>query len=71
MAGTGKVVCVTGAGGFVASWLVKVLLSEGYTVGSEKFAGAKGDISVAGAERAIVLILGNLYLLPLPSTPPT
>ncbi|MQL98225.1 hypothetical protein Taro_030935 [Colocasia esculenta] len=30
--GTGKVVCVTGAGGFVASWLVKLLLSEGYTV---------------------------------------
>lgn len=26
------VVCVTGAGGFVASWLVKLLLSKGYTV---------------------------------------
>ena len=25
----GKTVCVTGAGGFVASWLVKLLLSRG------------------------------------------
>lgn len=25
-------VCVTGAGGFIASWLVKMLLSRGYTV---------------------------------------
>jgi hypothetical protein len=25
-------VCVTGAGGFIASWLVKLLLSRGYTV---------------------------------------
>ncbi|XP_074359408.1 cinnamoyl-CoA reductase 1-like isoform X2 [Apium graveolens] len=27
-----QVVCVTGAGGFVASWLVKLLLERGYTV---------------------------------------
>ena len=27
-----SVVCVTGAGGFIASWLVKMLLSRGYTV---------------------------------------
>ncbi|KAL6655325.1 hypothetical protein ACP70R_006151 [Stipagrostis hirtigluma subsp. patula] len=25
-------VCVTGAGGFIASWLVKLLLSRGYAV---------------------------------------
>ncbi|KAL0906322.1 hypothetical protein M5K25_024806 [Dendrobium thyrsiflorum] len=25
-------VCVTGAGGFIASWLVKLLLSKGYKV---------------------------------------
>ena len=30
--GEGKVVCVTGAAGFVASWLVKLLLHHGYTV---------------------------------------
>ncbi|MQL90277.1 hypothetical protein Taro_022865 [Colocasia esculenta] len=29
---SGKTVCVTGAGGFVASWLVKLLLEKGYTV---------------------------------------
>ncbi|KAL7152614.1 hypothetical protein ABFS83_04G109600 [Erythranthe nasuta] len=28
----GKLVCVTGAGGFIASWLVKQLLEKGYTV---------------------------------------
>ncbi|KAH9604265.1 hypothetical protein KSS87_008094 [Heliosperma pusillum] len=27
-----QVVCVTGAGGYVASWLVKLLLSLGFTV---------------------------------------
>ena len=30
--GKGKVVCVTGAAGFIASWLVKLLLHHGYTV---------------------------------------
>ncbi|XP_052193966.1 phenylacetaldehyde reductase-like [Diospyros lotus] len=30
--GEGKVVCVTGASGFIASWLVKLLLDRGYTV---------------------------------------
>jgi 3-oxoacyl-ACP reductase-like protein len=27
-----KVVCVTGAGGFIASWIVKLLLERGHTV---------------------------------------
>eukprot|EP00252_Welwitschia_mirabilis_P026041 TRINITY_DN8346_c0_g1_i7.p1 TRINITY_DN8346_c0_g1~~TRINITY_DN8346_c0_g1_i7.p1 ORF type:complete len:273 (-),score=58.05 TRINITY_DN8346_c0_g1_i7:380-1198(-) len=30
--GNGKVVCVTGASGFIASWLVKLLLHRGYDV---------------------------------------
>ncbi|KAK4278712.1 hypothetical protein QN277_016520 [Acacia crassicarpa] len=30
--GNGKLVCVTGASGFIASWLVKLLLLRGYTV---------------------------------------
>ncbi|KAI9094457.1 hypothetical protein K1719_026682 [Acacia pycnantha] len=30
--GKGRVVCVTGASGFIASWLVKLLLLRGYTV---------------------------------------
>ncbi|RWW26151.1 hypothetical protein BHE74_00028549 [Ensete ventricosum] len=32
LAGRGQTVCVTGAGGFIASWLVKLLLARGYTV---------------------------------------
>jgi nucleoside-diphosphate-sugar epimerase len=28
----GKTVCVTGASGFIASWIVKLLLERGYTV---------------------------------------
>ncbi|XP_072975387.1 phenylacetaldehyde reductase-like [Typha angustifolia] len=32
MSGSGKVVCVTGASGYIASWLVKFLLQRGYTV---------------------------------------
>ncbi|XP_043691632.1 phenylacetaldehyde reductase-like [Telopea speciosissima] len=32
MAGAGKTVCVTGASGYIASWLVKLLLAKGYTV---------------------------------------
>jgi nucleoside-diphosphate-sugar epimerase len=31
-AGSAETVCVTGAGGYIASWLVKLLLSRGYTV---------------------------------------
>uniref|UniRef100_A0A0D9XDS7 cinnamoyl-CoA reductase n=1 Tax=Leersia perrieri TaxID=77586 RepID=A0A0D9XDS7_9ORYZ len=30
--GHGQTVCVTGAGGYIASWLVKLLLEKGYTV---------------------------------------
>ncbi|KAI5419797.1 phenylacetaldehyde reductase [Lathyrus oleraceus] len=32
MSGEGKVVCVTGASGFIASWIVKFLLQRSYTV---------------------------------------
>ncbi|CAH2038475.1 unnamed protein product [Thlaspi arvense] len=32
MSGQGKVVCVTGASGYIASWIVKLLLLRGYTV---------------------------------------
>ncbi|KAJ6385268.1 hypothetical protein OIU77_028454 [Salix suchowensis] len=32
MSGQGKVVCVTGGSGYIASWLVKLLLHRGYTV---------------------------------------
>ena len=32
MSGEGKVVCVSGASGYIASWLVKLLLEQGYYV---------------------------------------
>lgn len=32
LGGLGQTVCVTGAGGFIASWIVKLLLERGYTV---------------------------------------
>lgn len=32
MSGEGKVVCVTGASGYIASWIVKLLLHRGYSV---------------------------------------
>ncbi|KAF5767793.1 putative cinnamyl-alcohol dehydrogenase [Helianthus annuus] len=32
MSGAGKTVCVTGASGYIASWLVKLLLERGYAV---------------------------------------
>ncbi|KAL1225198.1 Phenylacetaldehyde reductase [Cardamine amara subsp. amara] len=32
MNGEGKIVCVTGASGYIASWIVKLLLLRGYTV---------------------------------------
>ncbi|KAH0982881.1 hypothetical protein GBA52_010058 [Prunus armeniaca] len=32
VSGHGQTVCVTGAGGFIASWIVKLLLERGYTV---------------------------------------
>ncbi|XP_076930328.1 phenylacetaldehyde reductase-like [Bidens hawaiensis] len=32
LSGGGKTVCVTGASGYIASWLVKFLLEQGYTV---------------------------------------
>ncbi|CAL5210528.1 unnamed protein product [Lathyrus oleraceus] len=32
LSGADQTVCITGAGGFIASWLVKLLLEKGYTV---------------------------------------
>ncbi|XP_009354190.2 cinnamoyl-CoA reductase 1 [Pyrus x bretschneideri] len=32
VSGHGQTICVTGAGGFIASWMVKLLLESGYTV---------------------------------------
>jgi hypothetical protein len=38
--GMAKVLCVTGAGGFIGSWIVKLLLARGYAVrGTSRRAG--------------------------------
>jgi hypothetical protein len=42
--GNGQTVCVTGAAGYIASWLVKLLLEKGYTV--------KGTVRNPGMFRA-------------------
>ncbi|KAI9117856.1 hypothetical protein K1719_011271 [Acacia pycnantha] len=48
--GNGKVVCVTGASGFIASWLVKLLLLRGYTVKGTVRDPSDSVKSVAGCE---------------------
>ncbi|KAK2432392.1 cinnamoyl-CoA reductase [Trifolium repens] len=51
--GANKKVCVTGAGGFVASWLVKLLLSKGYFVhGTVRQPGGKKYEHLLKLERA-------------------
>ncbi|KAG2379729.1 Cinnamoyl-CoA reductase [Vigna angularis] len=59
-----KMVCVTGAGGFVASWLVQLLLSKGYNVhgtvrqpGSEKYEHLK---KLEGASENLTLFKADL-----------
>ncbi|GAB4856271.1 hypothetical protein Ancab_014199 [Ancistrocladus abbreviatus] len=63
--GEGKVVCVTGASGFIASWLVKLLLLRGYTVKAS--VRSTNDplktehlISLAGAKERLHLFEANL-----------
>ncbi|KAJ7550386.1 hypothetical protein O6H91_07G098400 [Diphasiastrum complanatum] len=59
-----ETVCVTGAGGFIASWLVKLLLERGYTVrgtvrnpDDEKNAHLR---SFAGADDRLVLLRADI-----------
>ena len=51
MSGEEKVVCVTGASGYIASWLVKHLLQRGYTV----------KATVRDTSQCHSLSLSNLY----------
>jgi nucleoside-diphosphate-sugar epimerase len=58
----GKTVCVTGASGFIASWLVKLLLERGYTVrgtvrNPEK---SKHLLQLPGASDNLKLVAANL-----------
>ncbi|XP_042438074.1 cinnamoyl-CoA reductase 1-like [Zingiber officinale] len=52
-AGATRRVCVTGAGGFIASWLVKLLLSKGYIVhGTVRDLGDKKNAHLKELENA-------------------
>ncbi|XAR62388.1 Cinnamyl-alcohol dehydrogenase [Bertholletia excelsa] len=62
MNGEGKTVCVTGASGYIASWLVKLLLERGYTV-----RGTVRDISDPKKTDHLLALDGakeRLHLLP-------
>nr|UQE85536.1 cinnamoyl-CoA reductase [Bacopa monnieri] len=60
----GKVVCVTGAGGYIASWLVKLLLEKGYTVrGTVRNPGDPKNShlrEMEGAEERLILCKADL-----------
>nr|ASV46324.1 cinnamoyl CoA reductase [Lilium regale] len=62
--GAGLTVCVTGAGGFIASWLVKLLLKRGYTVKGtvRNPADAKNDHlrAMEGAAERLILCKADL-----------
>ncbi|XP_049934324.1 cinnamoyl-CoA reductase 1-like [Nymphaea colorata] len=62
------VVCVTGAGGYIASWLVKILLSKGYTVHvplqvTSSLAGDKKNEHLKNLENSEKLVLFKADLL--------
>ncbi|KAH9574289.1 hypothetical protein CY35_01G049400 [Sphagnum magellanicum] len=58
----GKTVCVTGAGGFVASWIVKTLLDHGYTVRGtvRNLEKSKHLLEFPGATDRLNLFVANL-----------
>ncbi|XP_028758778.1 tetraketide alpha-pyrone reductase 1 isoform X2 [Neltuma alba] len=63
--GKGKVVCVTGASGFIASWVVKLLLLRGYAVKAtvrDPNDSVKVDhlLKLDGAKERLQLIKANL-----------
>ncbi|CAH8327176.1 unnamed protein product [Eruca vesicaria subsp. sativa] len=62
MNGEGKVVCVTGASGYIASWIVKLLLQRGYTVRATVHDQKKTDhlLALDGAKERLSLFKANL-----------
>ncbi|VVA90398.1 unnamed protein product [Arabis nemorensis] len=65
MNGGEKVVCVTGASGYIASWIVKLLLLRGYTVNAtvrEPNDQKKTDhlLALEGAKERLKLFKANL-----------
>ncbi|KAL2942060.1 Tetraketide alpha-pyrone reductase 1, partial [Bienertia sinuspersici] len=53
--GNGKKVCVTGASGYIGSWLVKLLLQRGYIVNA-----TIRDPKLEGAKERLHLFKANL-----------
>uniref|UniRef100_A0A803KP24 NAD-dependent epimerase/dehydratase domain-containing protein n=1 Tax=Chenopodium quinoa TaxID=63459 RepID=A0A803KP24_CHEQI len=62
MSGHGQVVCVTGASGFIASWLVKLLLHHGYTIHAIVHDQTKVEhlLGLEGAKERLHLFKANL-----------
>ncbi|CAN0862960.1 Phenylacetaldehyde reductase [Linum grandiflorum] len=60
--GEGKVVCVTGGSGYVASWLVKLLLHHGYTVNATVRDSKKAEhlLRLDGAKERLHLFKADL-----------
>lgn len=60
----GETVCVTGAGGFIASWLVKLLLERGYNVrGTAREPGDEKNVhlqNIEGAKERLKLLKADL-----------
>ncbi|KAL6327847.1 hypothetical protein AAG906_026521 [Vitis piasezkii] len=66
MSGQGKVVCVTGASGYIASWLVKLLLQRGYIVKAtvrdpNDPKKTKHLLALEGAKERLHLFQANLH----------
>ncbi|KAH7527924.1 hypothetical protein FEM48_Zijuj05G0017800 [Ziziphus jujuba var. spinosa] len=53
MSGEQKVACVTGASGYIASWVVKLLLERGYAVKASKKGKSQ---SIESEEQAVVYV---------------
>ncbi|XP_050209189.1 cinnamoyl-CoA reductase CAD2-like [Mercurialis annua] len=65
MSGEGKVVCVTGGSGYIASWLVKLLLHRAYTVKAtvsnlNDLEKTQHLVSLDGAKERLQLLEANL-----------
>jgi NADPH:quinone reductase-like Zn-dependent oxidoreductase len=62
--GHGQTVCVTGAAGYIASWLVKLLLERGYTVkGTVRNPGMHTEVFVRKITVYVLLGLNLTYLM--------
>lgn len=62
MNGEGKVVCVTGASGYIASWLVKLLLARGYTVKATVRSLSQYSLSSSHLYKFCIYVVFNLLI---------